>query len=397
MPASGKNQQTIREENRALLLRLICTEQSISRVALARRTGLSKMAVGNIIADLMESGLVREGDSLSGGRGAGRRAVGLFPGDRALAAGVYISRDHVTASLISLSARVLKSLRYPLSAGDDASSVVDKVCRGIDEVTAGVAADRLLGVGVASIGPVDVTEGVLLTPNDFYGIGELPLKDVISQRTGLDVTVDNDMNAAAMAESLFGLGRDHASFIYLGITHGVGSGVVLNGRVYYGEEGFAGEIGHTVLEVSGEPCTCGNRGCFEAYVSIPRLLEYTRARLESGEDSVLSSIPGFDFGDICQNAPTDALCSKVLDRLVLYTGAALTNAVNVFDVCEVVLGHDVAAGGRALARRLEEHINGRLFARRRKRRVGVEISAFGDAAPAVGSGMLAFAKLFGLR
>lgn len=397
MPASGKNQQTIREENRALLLRLICTEQSISRVALARRTGLSKMAVGNIIADLMESGLVREGDSLSGGRGAGRRAVGLFPGDRALAAGVYISRDHVTASLISPSARVLKSLRYPLSAGDDASSVVDKVCRGIDEVTAGVAADRLLGAGVASIGPVDVTEGVLLTPNDFYGIGELPLKDAVSQRTGLDVTVDNDMNAAAMAESLFGLGRDHASFIYLGITHGVGSGVVLNGRVYYGEEGFAGEIGHTVLEVSGEPCTCGNRGCFEAYVSIPRLLEYTRARLESGEDSVLSSIPGFDFRDICQNAPTDALCSEVLDRLVLYTGAALTNAVNVFDVCEVVLGHDVAAGGRALARRLEEHINGRLFARRRKRRVGVEISAFGDAAPAVGSGMLAFAKLFGLR
>lgn len=397
MAASGKNQQTIREENRALLLRLICTERGISRVALARRTGLSKMAVGNIIADLLEKGLVREGDSLSAGRSAGRRAVGLFPGDGALAVGVYISRVNVTASLLTLSARVLKSLRYPLSAGDNAGSVVDKICRGIDEVTAGVDAGRLLGAGVASIGPVDVTDGVLLMPNDFYGIGELPLKAAISRRTGLDVTVDNDMKAAAMAESLFGRDREHASFIYLGITHGVGSGIVLNGRVYYGEEGFAGEIGHTVLEVGGEPCTCGNRGCFEAYASIPRLLEYARARIEDGAESVLSSIPGFDFRDICKNAQSDALCSEVLDRLVLYTGAALTNAVNVFDVCRIVLGHEGAAGGEMLARRLEEHINGRLFARRRKKRVSVEVSAFGDAAPAVGSGMLVFAKLFGLR
>lgn len=395
MPSSGKNQQSIREENRALLLRLICTEPHLSRTELARRTGLSKMTVGNIIGGLMSDGLIREGKAFAGS-GAGRRAVGLCPDEeRALAVGIYISRDFVTASLLTLSARRMRFSRYPLSSEENAQSLMQKVYLGIGDMCGGVEREHILGVGVACIGPVDISEGVLLCPNDFYGIGQVPLKALIQERTGLPAVVNNDMNAAATAEGLYGRGRALQNFLYLGLTHGVGAGVILGGRVFYGEDGFSGEIGHTVIEVDGLSCTCGRRGCLEAYASIPRLLEYARARLGEGAKSVLSSIPGFGFGDICAHAEGDPLCAEVHERLVRYAGTALTNAVNIFDIREVVLGHEGAAGGALLARRLEKYINDHLFARRCQNHVRVEISAFEDGAPAVGSGVLVLGKLFG--
>jgi predicted NBD/HSP70 family sugar kinase len=382
--SKGNNQQDLKKQNRALVLKLICTGMCSSRPDIARQTGLTKMTVTNVINELILSGFIHEGEA-SEKTTVGRKAVYLHPTDENyFSIGVYLSRDFITFSLITLRADIVKKQTVDLDDNESRDTIIDKLFAGIDKIIGETGIEKILGIGVATIGPLDIEGGALLSPTDFNNINNIEFKKIIEEKTGLSVFVNNDMNAAALAELLYGKQSRSDNFIYLGITHGIGSGIVINGSLYTGESGFSGEIGHISINFDGPLCACGNKGCLEVYASIPNIVKTVRN--QTGIE--------YSFSQIVEYAKANKTSfTEIIDDLCFYIGIALANSINTLDSKIIYLGHDGALGGEYFASKIEEVLNSKILFRNSKH-VAVEISSFMDQAPVVGSGVLVLNDLF---
>ena len=270
------DQGTVRALNRRLLLRLLREQGPTSRTDLAELSGLSSGAITRIVGELIEEGFLVE-QSVGASTG-GRRPV-LLDLDTSVrvVAGLKLMDDAILAVLVDLKGTVVAESRTPLTAhGIDA--VLDRATAAVNDLLTGAGAsrDRLGGIGLCMPGSIDWRAGVCkLSP--FFGWVEVPVAELLHARTGVPVSVDNDVNALAVAESLFGPSRQVRDFAVVTLGRGVGAGLVQAGRVYRGSRGGAGEFGHTVSEVGGLPCECGKSGCVEAYVGEHALLARLRA------------------------------------------------------------------------------------------------------------------------
>jgi len=390
----GQNQQDIKEQNRALVLKLICTEQCLSRIEISRLTGLTKMTVTNITVQLIRDGFIKEGFPFENQGTTGRKPITLLPcNDSVYAIGVYISRDFIKVSLLSISAEIIQTCTQVLSEGENSKSLIQKTLKGIKRIIGSIPKSKILGIGIASIGPLDTKSGVILSPPDFYNIKNVEIKKNIEENTGLKVILNNDMKASSLAEKLFGKGENLQNFIYLGITHGIGSGIVMDGKLFSGEMGYAGEVGHTTIDFNGPICSCGNRGCLEAYASIPNILKVAKERIEGNTCTILSSMNEFTFQDIAQHAQSDPLCCSLINDMALHIGIALVNTINTLDLSTVIIGHEGAYGGTYLAGLIEKYINEKMLFRSSKH-VSVIISNFCEESPLIGSGTLVLDEFF---
>jgi glucokinase len=182
--------------------------------------------------------------------------------------GIDIGGSKLALAVGDEQGRLLAQRRHPTRFSDrperDLAQLADEARALCAE--AGLEVSALSGVGVCAPGPLDPESGVLLNPPNLPGWGEVPIRRLLGDRLGLPVQVENDANAAALAEWRFGAGRGFQHVAYLTMSTGVGAGLVLGGRLYKGKHGMAGEVGHAPVEWDGEPCACGGRGCLEAYV-----------------------------------------------------------------------------------------------------------------------------------
>lgn len=394
MNKKGRNLKDVKEGNRFLVLKLICTGQCKSRMEISRKTGLTKMTVTNILQELLHDKLVCEGP-LSTTKTVGRKSVSLYPSESAKkSVGVYISRDCVIFSLLSLSARILKKNEISIASEDTSETLLQKISEGIDILLSGENKKKILGVGIACIGPVDSESGILLSPPDFNGIENVQLKKFLENATSLPTIVNNDMNSAALAEQLYGNGVGSDHFIYFGITHGVGSGIVANGKLYSGAKGFGGEIGHVSIQFDGPLCSCGNRGCLEMYASMPVFMEKIKLEAKSENHMSILSIPDPTFADLTTLAQKgDMFAMEKIDELVFFVCTALISAIHLLNLSEVFIGHEAAQGGDWFAKKIEAQLNRRcLF--HKYTTVKVRISKFKEHSPVVGSGVLVFDQFF---
>lgn len=216
---------------------------------------------------------------------------------------------------------------------------------------AGLEISALRGVGVCAPGPLDPESGVLVNPPNLPGWREVPVRRLLGDRLGLPVHVENDANAAALAEWRFGAGRGFQHVVYLTMSTGVGAGLVLDGRLYGGKQGMAGEVGHAPVEWDGEPCACGGRGCLEAYVGgaawTQRLARTTPA---GSRVAVLAGAPERARPEHVVEAARegDAFALSELARYNEYLARGITGLVFVLAPEVVILGTIPSAAGEAL-------------------------------------------------
>jgi predicted NBD/HSP70 family sugar kinase len=394
MLKKGKNLQDVKMGNRMLVLKLICTGQCSSRADISRKTGLSKMTVTNIVQQLLQEDLVCEGEDAVT-KTVGRKGISLHPNEQSKKSiGVYISRDGITLSLLSLSARIICTHNVPIVQNDTSETLLQKIISGVEDIVKHENRNGILGIGISCIGPLDSENGILLSPTDFYGIENVPLKSALENATMLPVAVNNDMNAAALAELLYGYGTGNDHFIYFGITHGVGAGIVVNGRLYTGAEGYGGEIGHVCINYDGPLCFCGSRGCLEVYASMPVFLKKVRREAEKIQHMEILSIENLRFSDLVHLAKTgDRFALAHMEALCFAVSTALVSAIHLLNSSTVFIGHESAQGGEWFARKIEEQINSRsLF--HKNITTEVRISKFGEHSSVAGSGILVFDRYF---
>lgn len=256
-----------REHNRSLVLQTLYTAGALSRADVARETGLTRVTVSDLVADLIADGLVVERGQREGVRPGKPATLIDIARDSHQIIGVDLS-DHarLRGALLNLDGEIIERIEAPFEGaeGDTATQqVVDLVLALAQRAT-----HPVLGVGVGTPGVVDPDGTVLTAPN--LGWAREPLRRILAERTGLPIVVANDANAAALAEHGFGEATGDALVVTVG--HGVGAGLVLHGIAVTGSRSAAGEIGHvTVGTDTGPLCACGKHGCLEAWLAVPRV------------------------------------------------------------------------------------------------------------------------------
>lgn len=392
---NGSNLTTIKSSNRSLILRLLNSVGQVSRAELSRITGLTKTSITNIISELMEKGIIYETGIMESS--SGRKPILLNLSKNALyALGLYISRDFAYCNVVNLKGEIIRENKHIFDFTENEQTFLSTIFKTVSDVLcdSGIHTSKILGIGVASIGPLDVKNGIILDPPNFRGLRSIPIIKALSDRFDMEAFLDNDMNASAIAEKLFGRGKNISNFVYVGVTNGIGAGIILDGNIFRGCNGFAGEIGHTTVDIRGDRCACGNLGCLEIYASIPSIVSQVRSSVSLGAESSFKAEEDVTWNGIVSAASKgDQLCLKAIDRLVYYLSAGLVNTVNSFDPEVIFLGHEIALAGELVTKPLNEMIN-QNFLFRNSKHVNVELSAFKDYAPCIGAPSIVLSKFF---
>ncbi|HWG85304.1 MAG TPA: ROK family transcriptional regulator, partial [Deinococcales bacterium] len=322
------DQSTVRALNRRLILNTIRQSGPLSRSQLAERTGLSPAAVTGVTAELIADGYLLEGSL--GEAVVGRPPILLDLNVSAFyAVGLKLMEDRIEAVLTDLATTVVE--RATLTLPDHTpESVAATAARAVDHfMTGGRDRARLIGTGLGMPGVIDADSGTC-RQSPILGWRDVPIGRMISEATGAPAWVDNDVNAFATAERLFGRGRNAQSFLTVTFGRGIGAGLVLDGRVYRGTFGGAGEFGHTTSEPGGRQCECGKHGCLEAYASEPALA----ARLAEHSGLPNGGIEGF----LAATSTGDPTALELQDDAARRAGIRLADLVNVLNPELVVIG-----------------------------------------------------------
>ncbi|BAS27364.1 ROK family protein [Limnochorda pilosa] len=327
-----------RQLNRLSILQLLRAHGELSGYDLARRTGLSRTAAYNVVDELLASATVRE--RLGRSRGGRRPVLYSLNPDTGFVIGVDLGGSRIRAESFSFDEKSVASSEVPMGLTGN-GGVLSSVLEAVGNVTSSLPGP-VLGIGIAAPGLVDASQGMVLQAANL-GWQDVPLAQILSGRFGRPVIVDNDTNAATLAETRFGAGRGHRNVVYVRADTGIGAGLVLDGKLYRGELGVVGEVGHTVLEPDGALCACGRRGCLETLASVPAMVRRYRAlRGETG--------PGeLRFKDLTSRAYAGDEAARVtLRESGRWLGHALGNVANLLGPSAILLAGQVAGGGPLL-------------------------------------------------
>jgi glucokinase-like ROK family protein len=338
------DQAWVRRTNRAIILEVFRTHTTLSRARLAMETGLNPSTVSNIIGELIQEDLIRETDLVQSSTGRPGRLLELNP-EGGCALGIEINVDYIELLVTDFAANVLWRQRQTSTPEAGQEEIMLQVLQLAKQASAFIEGRKahLLGVGVGVPGLVDVSNGLLRLAPNLHWV-DVPIRDVLASHFDCPIYVENEANAAALGEYYFGAVRNVKNFIYLSAGVGLGSGIVIGGKLFRGMFGYAGEAGHMTLDVNGELCGCGKRGCWETFVG-PRAVEQrVRRSLTLGAESIMVDMAKGDlqnivFDDVVQAAQTgDQTAMDALGQVAFYLGVGIANLVNLFNVEVIVLG-----------------------------------------------------------
>ncbi len=319
--------------NRSAILAHLGAQGPTSRADLARALNVSPALMTQLTKDLLSDGLLAELEHSPSQGGRPARMLGLVA-TAGRAIGVKIAPDHVAFVEVGIAGAVLRSASEPFDAA--ASTMLSDVTELLRRFIAGGGSTPLLGIGVGVPGSVD-RQGSGLVDSAQLGWSQVPVGATLRRELNLPVLVENNVNALAMAERLYGLGRQYENFLVVTIGTGIGAGIVVDGVVLRGASGGAGEIGHIPVEANGPLCTCGNRGCLEAIIGQGGLVRTARDRgvigVHSGIDALRSAA---DAGD--------EAAAAIFSEAGHLLGRALAGVIHTLDPeFVIVLGEGTAS------------------------------------------------------
>jgi len=336
--------ETLRRLNRLRVIDALRDEGLISRAEIARRTGLSRSTVSSLVSELQADGLVVERSEPAAAHGdqGGRPPILLsFDASAGVAVGIDFDHHHVRVAVSDLSSRILVERELQLDTDHAAHEGLDAAAELVGELLAeaGVDAARVIGAGMCLPGPIHRPTGVVGSTAILPGWVGVAAAEEMHRRLDLPILVDNDANLAALAEAAFGAGRDAKDLVYLMISSGIGAGLVLNGRLYRGAEGLAGELGHVLVDADGPVCRCGNRGCLETVAGTDALAELLRRSHGDGLDgrAIVRLAREGDLG-----------CRRVIADAGRAIGKAAATLVNVLNPELLIVGGDLSDAGELL-------------------------------------------------
>jgi predicted NBD/HSP70 family sugar kinase len=367
--------------SRSAILARLGAQGPASRADLARSLDVSPALITQLVKELISDGLIdeREQSPSQGGRPA--RQLGLVT-SAGHSIGLKIAPDHLAFVEVELDGTVIRSAQEPFDAS--AATLLEGLGLAVERFVSGGSGGPILGIGVAIPGTVDAQGSGIVDSYQLHW-NDVPIGPTLRRILGLPVLVENNVNALAMAERLFGIGRNHESFLTLTIGTGIGAGLVMDGVVLRGGAGGAGEIGHVPVVEDGELCSCGNHGCLETVVGQGALER--RAR----QEGVISATAG--IGALTRAADDGDARAQAIFRDAGHTMArVLASVVQVFDPESVIVLGEGTVAWKHWAAGFEPEFRATLLPDRRG--VPVEVEAWTDESWAQGAAALVLSTPF---
>lgn len=321
------HQQT-KQHNRDLILRTIFAHDSISRAETARVTHLTRTTVSDVVSGLLAEGLVEE---VGRGESIGGKSPILLSivADSRYLIGLNLAQDKFIGAVVNLRGEIKEIVEAPVH-DDNGKNALQLVYQILDQLTR-KKLKPIVGIGVGTPGLVNTREGVVVNAVNLEW-QNLPLSRLLEKKYKLPVLILNDSQAAAIGEYVYGGGhKPEENLIVVNVIHGIGAGILINGRLFQGDGGGAGEIGHVVVQENGELCRCGKRGCLETIASARAVV--LQMKMDSLEEVILS----FQNGDSKANT--------VVVNAGHYLGASLANLIGTLNIQKIVLTGDMTRFG----------------------------------------------------
>jgi len=245
--------------------------------------------------------------------------------------------------------------RRPTSAEDGPEAVLERIVGSLEEALAkaGLQQGDLAAVGICSPGPCDIDAGVLSSAPNLPGWRDVPICRYLGERLGVPARLENDANAAALGEHVYGAGRGRRQLLYMTVSTGIGGGLIIDGRLYRGATGVAGELGHMTIEPDGPLCGCGNRGCLEALASGTAIAARGEELVAQGGSALLARLAQ-EEGELTAETVSraadqgDIACQGIIRRAGYYLGVGLASYVNIFNPEVIIIGGGLAKAGELL-------------------------------------------------
>ena len=252
-----------------------------------------------------------------------------------IALGIDIGGTSIKGAAVNENGKVFETFSMPVDVNDRQEMIIEKLAKCVKEYLSTYKFDeKIVGIGMGVPGSIDAINGVVTYSNNLYW-KDLHIVDIMKKHFDLPIKITNDANAAAYGEAIFGAGKKYKDVIMLTLGTGVGGGIIINGKLYEGKNGKGAELGHAILVLDGEPCTCGRKGCIEAYASATALIRQTKQAMELDKSSLMweeKEKYGKINGRVCFDAAKrgDKTAIKVVDQYVSYLGEAILNYCNIF-------------------------------------------------------------------
>ncbi len=332
-PGSTASLRTANLQRVVDVLRAQEAGEPVSQADIARQTGLAPATVSNIVRELAAGGLLE----VEPGRGR-RGTTVVLARSAGVVAGIDFGHRHVAVALGDLTGSVLAEVRATLHAGHPHTEGLDRAHDLLEQLLEGAGLDRAairtIGLGL----PAPMTDGIVRSSAILPGWVGVNAPVAARERFGARVHIDNDANLGALAEHRHGVARGHDSSVFVKVSSGVGAGIVLDHRLFHGNGGTAGEIGHLTLDENGPVCRCGSRGCLEAYTSTVAL-----------QAMMALQMPGASVDEIVRAARDGNVSAlRALEDAGLHLGWALASVVNLINPALVVVGGEMARAGDLL-------------------------------------------------
>ena len=313
-----------------------------------------------------------------------------------IAIGIDIGGTSIKGAGITKEGKVLKVFSMPVVKGDSQDATINKLIEAINNYIKeqGFKKEEILGIGLGVPGVMDTKVGVITYSNNLQWY-DLPIVEMIEKGTGLKVKITNDANAAALGEAKYGAGKKYKNIIMVTLGTGVGGGIIIDGKLFEGNLGKGAELGHTVVVIDGEQCSCGRKGCLEAYASATALIRDTKRAMEENKKSKCWEIAE-KLGKVDARVAFEAeragdeVGHQLVENYVKYLAEGLMNYFNVFRPEALILSGGIANEGEYLLSRLREYLEPRHYGFQGTPKVELLVSELGYDSGKIGAGALFF-------
>ncbi len=312
---------------------------------------------------------------------------------------VDLGGSKIIAALVSHKGEIIAREYTATLADEGPRAVIQRMSTAIESAIskAGIPLSSLSTIAIAAAGAINTKEGIVSASPNLPGWDNIPLKDMVEKEIGLETFLINDADAAAVGEHLFGAGRGVNNLIYITVSTGIGGGIIIDGKLYSGVSGSAGEIGHMTIDTSGPRCNCGNIGCLEVFASGKAIAREAQRSIAQGAKSMIMELAEGESHNITSQTVSaaarrgDALALGIITMAATYLGIGMVNLINIFNPEMIVVGGGVAQIGDMLLEPARKVVAERAF-QLSARAVRIVPSQLGENAGVVGGATLLFRK-----
>ena len=351
MKEIAKNSDYMKKQNRLNTINII-RKREVSRADLSRKTGLTRSAITLIVNTLIEEGIVCE--TSIGQADYGRKPIHLdINGDRFYTIGLDISRDHCYLGAINFKGKLICKEAVSIEAAQDAQEALDIISDHIANIQRmPELKGELLGLGISVPGPIDIKNGTILNPPKFNKWHHVEIVKYLQRTFDFPIFLNNNAIAQTLVEKNYGIGTSYHNYLVIMINAGIGSGIIINDKLYRGVDGFGNEIGHITVDINGPKCDCGNFGCLELYAGLSAVVnDNKRFGFTSWPQIVDQAIEG------------DEKCQGIIKREALYLSTAIVTCLNMLELEAVIIKGDIGYRPELLLKSIQDFVWSRTITR----------------------------------